>query len=75
MNETVQVLKLEIQPIKKTQAEGILEMEKFRNSNKSYRGKLHQQNTRDGRISGVKDTIKEMDTLVKENVKSIKLPT
>jgi hypothetical protein len=40
---------MEIEVIKKTQTEGILEMENPREENRNYRCKHHQQNIRDGR--------------------------
>ena len=43
-NKTVQDLKVEMEPIKKTQTEG---HEQFRNANRNLEGKSHQQNTRD----------------------------
>jgi hypothetical protein len=37
INKNVQDLKLETESIKKTQTEGTIKMEKFRNSNRYYR--------------------------------------
>lgn len=48
MNKTIQDLKLDIEPLKKTQTEGIEEIN-FRNSDRNYRGNFDQENTRDGR--------------------------
>ena len=48
MNKTVQDLKVEIEAIKKTQMERILDME---NLVKEQEHKHYQQNTRDGRES------------------------
>lgn len=39
---------MEIEVVKKTETEGIPKMEKFRKPNRNYRGKLHQQNTKEG---------------------------
>ena len=62
INKTVQDLKVEIEAIKKTQTEGILEP---REDNLNYRFKNHRQEMKE-RISGIEDTT------VKENVKSKK---
>ena len=43
--------------------------------NRNYRDKYNQQNTRDRRISGVEDTVKEIDSLIKENVAYNKILT
>ena len=72
MNKTVQDLKMEIEAIKKTQTEGILEME---NLGKKTETTDHQQNPKDGRISEVEDTIEEVDKPDKENVKTKKCLT
>lgn len=40
--------------------------EKFRNSNRNYKGKLHQQNMRWRRISGTEDILEEMDISLKK---------
>lgn len=48
MNKTVQVLKLEKEPIKKTQTEIVLEMNILRIKTGTTRGKHHQKNTRHG---------------------------
>lgn len=45
-NKTAQDLKMKIEAIKKTHIERILEIKKFKNSNRIYRAKHHQQNTR-----------------------------
>ena len=59
----MQDLKVEIEAIKKTQTEGILEP---REDNLNYRFKNHRQEMKE-RISGIEDTT------VKENVKSKKI--
>lgn len=53
INITVQNPKIEIEAIKKTQTEGILEMKNLRIQT-NYRGMLHRI---EERISGVEDTI------------------
>ena len=68
MNKTVQGPKTEIEAIKKKQTEGILEIQKFRNLNRNYRGKLtHKVPEVEERISGIESTIEEGSILVKEN--------
>ena len=42
---------------------------------RNYRFKYQKQNTRDRRISGVENTIKEIETTVKEKLKLKKLLT
>ena len=44
INKTVQDLKSEMEAIKKTQTEAMLEIEKSRKENRTYRYKHHQQN-------------------------------
>jgi hypothetical protein len=56
--------KMELEAIKKTQTEGILEMENI-GKNRNYRCKHHRE-----RNSGVEDTIEEIDPSFKENVKA-----
>ena len=48
MNKTVQVLKLEKEPIKKTQTEMVLEMDILGFKTGTTRGKHHQKHTRYG---------------------------
>jgi hypothetical protein len=48
---------------------------KLRKEDRRHRSKHHQQNTRDRRISGGEDTIENIDTTIKENVKCKKLLT
>jgi hypothetical protein len=59
---------METGSIKKTQTEN------FRNSNRSHRGTPHNKiQEMKKRISGAEDRLEEMNTSVKENVKSKKL--
>jgi hypothetical protein len=72
INQTVQDKKMEIEAIKKTQTEGILEMENLGNwigtTGVSITNRTQEM---EERISGVvKDKVEEIDTLVKENIKS-----
>lgn len=69
MNKTVQDLKMEIEEIKKTQTEGILEMENL-GKEQSNRYKHHRQNTGDGGVSGIDVMAEEIDMLVKDNAKA-----
>ena len=71
MNKTVQDLKMEIEAIKKTQTEGILEMENLGKETETTEESItHIIQDMAERISGIKDTIEEIDTLVKQNTKS-----
>lgn len=73
MNKTLQELKVEIESVKKAETEGNLEMKNFRDSKSNLRDKSYQQNQEmKERILGFQNTIKEMDTLVKENVRAKK---
>jgi hypothetical protein len=49
IHKAVQDLKVEVEAIKKTQTEEILEMKKPREENRNNRCKHHQQNTEDRR--------------------------
>jgi hypothetical protein len=57
---------METDTIRTSQSEAHLGMEN-RKEIKSYRCKHHQQNMRDRRLSGIEDTIEDIDTTVKEN--------
>lgn len=70
INKTVQDLRMETETIKNKQTEETLEMEK--NNNK--RCEHGHQNTEEERLSGADHTIEEIDTAVKENVKSKDFP-
>ena len=67
----MQNLKVEINAIKKTQAEGILEMEnlgkRMGTTDASIINRIQE-------ISGIEDTWEKIDTSVKENVKAKKNP-
>jgi TolA-binding protein len=71
MNKTFQDLKMEIEALKKTQTERIQEMEnlgkRIATTDISNFNRIKQM---EDKISGVEDTIEEIDTLVKENDKS-----
>jgi chromosome segregation ATPase len=71
MNKTILDIKREVDTIKKTQSEATLEIENL--------GKKSGTNNRiqemEERISGVEDSIKNMDTTIKENEKCKKIQT
>ena len=71
MNKTVQNLKREMEAIKKTQIETILEMENLGKrtgtTDVSITNRIQEM---EERISDVEDTIEESDISVKENAKS-----
>ena len=76
MNKIVQDLKLEIEAIKKTQIEGILEMENLGKGTGTTDASITNriQEVEDG-ISSIKDKIEEKNNWPKENVKSKKFLT
>jgi hypothetical protein len=67
LNKTIQDLKMEVETIKKSQRETTLKIRTL----ESHRCKHNKQNSRDRResISGAEDTIENIDTTIKENVK------
>ena len=70
MKQTVQDLKSEIEALKKTQTEGILDMENLDKQMDTTEASITNRiQEMEDRISGVEDTIEEIDSLVKENVK------
>lgn len=73
INTTVQDLKVEIEARKKIQTEEILKMENLRKrtvtTGASITNRIQKMKER---TSGVEDTTEEIDTSVKENVKSKK---
>ena len=68
MNKVIQVLKVEVETIKKTQIKANLEMENLGKksgcTDASITSKIQEI---EERISGVEDTLEEMDATVKEN--------
>nr|AAL79523.1 age-related protein [Mus musculus] len=76
INKIVQVLKVEIQAIKKTQNEGILEMKNLGKrpgtTNASITSRTQEM---EERILGVGDTVEEIDISVKGNIESKKFLT
>ena len=73
LKETVQDLKTEIETIKKAQSEGMLEIEKLGKwsgtTDVSITNRIQEM---EERISGVEDTLVEIDSSTKENLKSNK---
>jgi methyl-accepting chemotaxis protein len=77
MNKSVQELKIGIEEIKKSnkqKPEGITEMQNVSKSIRTTDASI-TSTINNGRISDIEDTIEEMDTPVKENVKSNKFLT
>ncbi|ERE70071.1 LINE-1 type transposase domain-containing protein 1 [Cricetulus griseus] len=76
LKETVQDLKTEIETIKKAQSEGMLEIEKLGKpsgtTDVSITNRIQEM---EERTSGVEDTLAEIDSLTKENLKSNKSVT
>ena len=69
----VQDLKTEIETIKKTQTEKMLEIEKLGKRSENYKCKNNQQNSREGREnSGVEDKLGEIESSTKETHRSNK---
>ena len=76
IDKTEQDLNVEIEEIKKTQTEGILEMENLGKRTGTTDTSITNRIQRiKGNILGVEDTVEEIDTSVKENAKSKKLLT
>ncbi|ERE82958.1 Transposase, L1 containing protein [Cricetulus griseus] len=73
LKETVQGLKTEIETIKKAQSEGILEIEKLGKQSETIDVNITNRiQEMEERISGVEDTLAEIDLSTKENLKSNK---
>ncbi|KAL6082496.1 hypothetical protein STEG23_002745 [Scotinomys teguina] len=76
VNETVQELKTEIEAIKKTQTEGKLEMDNLSKLTGTTDASITNRTQEvEDRISGIEDTIEEIDISVKENTKAKKVIT
>ena len=68
MNKTVQDLKMEMEAIKKTQTEGILEIENVGQRTGTTDTRItNGVQEMEERISDIEDMIEETDTSVKEN--------
>ncbi|ERE73973.1 Transposase, L1 containing protein [Cricetulus griseus] len=73
LKETVQDLKTEIETIKKAQSKGMLEIEKLgKRSGTTDVSITNRIQEMEERISGVEDTLAEIDSSTKENLKSKK---
>ena len=76
LNKTIQDLKMEIETIKKSQRETILELEDLGKRSGVIDGSIANRIQEiEERISGAEDTIENIDTTVKENAKCKKLLT
>lgn len=72
----VQTLKGEIEAIKKTQTQGNMEMENLgKQSGTTHASITNTMQEMEDRISGIEDMIEEVESSVKENVKTKKLQT
>jgi uncharacterized coiled-coil protein SlyX len=71
MNKTILVLKREVDTIKKTQSEATLEIETLGKKSGTIDASISNRiQEMEERISGAEDTIENIDTIIKENVKS-----
>jgi uncharacterized coiled-coil protein SlyX len=76
LNKTTKDLKMEIETIKQSQREKILKIENLGKRSGAIDASINNRIQEiEERISGVKDTIENIDTTVKENAKSQKLLT
>jgi chromosome segregation ATPase len=76
LNKTIQDLKMEIEIIKKSQRETTLEIENLGKRSDDINASITNQiQDIEERISGVEDSIENIDTTVKENVKCKKVLT
>ena len=73
MKETTQDLKTEIETIKKIQAEGIIETEVMRKWSRTTNASINSRiQEMEERTLSAEDTVEEIDSSVKENIKSNK---
>jgi cell division protein FtsL len=76
LNKTIQDLKREVETIKKTQSETMLEIENLGKKSEtidvSISNRIHEM---EERISGTEDSIENFGTTVKENTKCKKILT
>ena len=76
VKQTVQDLKTEIEVIQKTQTKEILDMENLgKQTGTTETSITNRIQDIEERISGIEDTIEEIDLFVKENIKSNKFLT
>ena len=72
LNKTIQDLKGEVETIKKTQRETILEIEILRGKSRAIVASITNRiQEMEERISGAEDSIENIDTTIKENAKKI----
>ena len=70
LNKSIQDLKMEVQTIKKTQTETTLEIENLGNKSGTIDVSISNRiQDVEERISGTEDSIGNMDTTIKENMK------
>ena len=75
LNKAIQDLKVEVETIKETQMEAILEMEHLgKRSGITYVSITKIMQEREERASGGEDTVEKIDKTVKENSKNKKTP-
>jgi hypothetical protein len=74
LNKTIHDLKMEVQTIKKSQRETTLEIDilgkKSGNTDASISNRIYEM---EERISGAEDSIEDIDTTIKDNVKCKKM--
>jgi chromosome segregation ATPase len=76
LNKTIQDLKMEVETMKKTQRETILEIETLGKKSGTIDASISNRiQEMEEKISGAKDSIKNMDTTIKENSKIFKPKT
>jgi hypothetical protein len=76
LNKSIQDLKMEVETIKKSQRETTLEIEILEKKPGRIAGNISNRiQEMEERISGAEDSIKNMDTTIKENVKCKKIQT
>jgi predicted nucleic acid-binding Zn-ribbon protein len=76
LNKTTQDLKMEVETIKKSQRETTLEIENLGKKSGTIDSSItNRLKEIEERISGAEDTIENIDTTIKENVKCKKILT
>ena len=75
LNKTIQDLKKEVDTIKKTQSEAMLEIETLGNKSGTIDASISNRiQEMEDRISGAEDSIEDINTTIKENAKCKKDP-
>jgi cell division protein FtsL len=76
LNKTIQDLKREVETIKKTQSETMLQIETLGKKSRTIYGRIRNRiQEMEERISGAEDSIENMGTRIKENAKCKKILT